>query len=641
MRQNLTEKLIASHLVSGEMKKGSEISIKIDQTLTQDALGTLAYLQYEAMGMEKVKTKLSVSYVDHLTLQEGFENADDHKYLKTVADKYGILFSKPGNGICHQLHLERLSRPGWTLLGGDSHTPTAGAVGMLAIGAGGLDVAVAMAGGAFFLIYPRIIRVNLQGKLQPWVTAKDVILELLKKMTTKGNVGTVIEYGGSGILNLSVPERATITNMGAELGITTSLFPSDGITYDFFRAQGRENEWVEVMPDSDARYDHTIDLNLNTIEPNIALPHSPDNVRKIKEVEGIPVNQVLIGSCTNSSIKDLMTTAALLKGRKIHPDVSFGVAAGTRQVLRMITANGSLTDIVDSGARILESACGFCVGYGQSPHSNAVSVRTNNRNFEGRSGTKDAKVYLVSPESAVAAALTGKVTDPRNLGIAYPVIEQPKQYFIDDSMFIQPTYAGEIFRGPNIGTPPKNTPMPIDLKAVVTIKVGDKITTDHIIPAGSVSRYRSNIQKSSEFIFKNIDADFAQTCEKVKSRGLAAVIVAGTSYGQGSSREHAAVCPMHLGVRAVIAKSIERIHMANLINFGIAPLIFNHADDYDCIENGDELEIKDLPGALRKSEFVVSNLTRQKHILVNHTLTTRQVEIILRGGMLNYTSEGR
>jgi len=621
------------------MIPGNEISIRIDQTLTQDALGTMAYLQFEAMGVKRVKTKLSVSYVDHLTLQEGFENADDHKYLKTLADKYGILFSKPGNGICHQLHLERLTRPGWTLLGGDSHTPTAGAVAMLAIGAGGLDVAVAMAGGPFFLIYPRVVRVNLQGALQPWVTAKDVILELLKKLTTKGNVGTVIEYGGPGIANLSVPERATLTNMGAELGVTTSMFPSDQVTREFFRAQGREDEWMELLPDPDARYDRTVDLDLGSIEPNIALPHSPDNVRKIKEVEGIPVDQVLIGSCTNSSYKDLMITAALLKGRKVHPTVSFGVTAGTRQVLRMIAAKGALTDIIDSGARILESVCGFCVGYGQSPHSGAVSVRTNNRNYEGRCGTKDARVYLVSPESAVAAALTGKITDPRDLGVAYPAIVQPDHFNIDDSMFIHPSYSGEVFRGPNMGKPPENTAMPKDLKAVAAIKLGDKITTDHIMPAGSVSRYRSNIQKSSEFVFNNIDVDFARVCQDLKSRKLSAIIVAGLSYGQGSSREHAAVCPMYLGVRAVMAKSIERIHMANLVNFGIMPLLFKNEDDYEKIQARDELEIPDTWNVLRRSEFTVINKTRQEEITVRHTMTPRQVEIVLHGGLLNYAGK--
>ncbi len=640
MGQNLVEKLIASHLVSGEMKSGSEISIRIDQTLTQDSLGTMAYLQFEAMGVNKVKTKLSVSYVDHLTLQEGFENADDHRYLKTIADKHGILFSKPGNGICHQLHLERMTRPGWTLLGSDSHTPTAGAVGMLAIGAGGLDVAVAMAGGPFFLNYPKVIRVNLEGSLSAWVTAKDVILELLKMLTSKGNVGTVIEYGGSGLRNLSVPERATITNMGAELGVTTSLFPSDGVTRDFFRAQRREDQWAELMPDAGARYDRTIELDLGRIEPNIALPHAPDNVKRIKEVEGIGVDQVLIGSCTNSSYRDLMITAALLKGRKCHPHLSFGVVPGTRQVLKMIAENGALTDIVDAGARVLEPTCGFCVGYGQSPHSGAVSLRTNNRNFEGRSGTKDASVYLVSPESAVAAALTGKITDPRDMGVSYPDVEQPEAFAADDSMFIRPSFSSEIYRGPNMGQPPHNTPMPEQLKAVVTIKLGDKITTDHIMPAGSVSRYRSNIQKSSEFIFKNIDPDFAQKCERVKAQNLAAVIVAGASYGQGSSREHAAVCPMHLGVRAVLAKSIERIHMGNLVNFGIIPLMFKAAGDYEQIQPDDRLEIADTRDILQKTELIVVNRTRQKEIPVCHTLTMRQAQIILKGGLLNAIGQG-
>jgi aconitate hydratase len=640
MGHNLVEKLIASHLVSGKMTAGKEISIRIDQTLTQDSLGTMAYLQFEAMDVERVKTKLSVSYVDHLTLQEGFENADDHKYLKTVADKYGIVFSKPGNGICHQLHLERMSRPGWTLLGSDSHTPTAGAAGMLAIGAGGLDVAVAMAGGVFFLNYPQVIRVNLEGKLSPWVTAKDVILEILKMLTSKGNVGTVIEYGGSGILNLSIPERATITNMGAELGVTTSLFPSDEVTRDFFRAQHRKDEWSELLPDAGAHYDRTIEIDLGRIEPNIALPHAPDNVKKIKEVEGIEVDQVLIGSCTNSSYRDLMITAALLKDRKCHPHLGFGVVPGTRQVLRMISENGALTHIVDSGARILESACGFCVGYGQSPHSGSVSLRTNNRNFEGRSGTKDAAVYLVSPESAVAAALTGKITDPRNMDISYPNVQQPETFAADDSMFIRPSFSGEVYRGPNMGEPPHNTPMPGRLNAVVTIKLGDKITTDHIMPAGSVSRYRSNIQKSSEYIFHNIDPDFAQNCERVKAQNMSAVIVAGASYGQGSSREHAAVCPMYLGVRAVIANSIERIHMGNLVNFGIIPLMFKAADDYPQIQQDDQLEIADTSDILQNSELIVVNKTRQKEIPVCHNLTMRQAEIVLKGGLLNSISQG-
>ncbi|MCU0559225.1 MAG: aconitate hydratase [Desulfobacterales bacterium] len=620
------------------MIPGSEISIRIDQTLTQDALGTMTYLEFEAMGVERVKTKLSVSYVDHLMLQEGFENSDDHKYLSTVAAKYGVLYSRPGNGICHQVHLERLTRPGWTLLGTDSHTPTAGAVGMLAIGAGGLDVAVAMAGGPFYLAYPKIVRVNLHGKLNPWATAKDVILELLKIMTTKGNVGTVLEYGGEGIRTLSVPERATLTNMGAEAGVTTSVFPSDQVTRAFFRAQGREADWVECLPDPEARYDHELDLDLGRIEPNIALPHSPDKVKRIKDVAGIPVDQVLIGSCTNSSYRDLMTAAAMLKGKKAHPAVSFGVAPGTRQVLRMISANGALTDFVDAGARILEPGCGFCVGNGQSPHSGAVSVRTNNRNFEGRSGTRDAKVYLVSPESAVAAALTGKITDPRDLAVEVPVVQPPKQFFADSSLFIPPTFSGEVFRGPNMGKPPCNTAMPQQLRAVVTVKLGDQVTTDHIIPAGSVGRYRSNIEKSSAFVFKDVAPGFAQSCEAVKASGRSSVIVAGVSYGQGSSREHAAICPMFLGVRAVIAKSIERIHMANLINFGIMPLIFENPEDYDRIRSEDELQIDAVHDQLPAAKLHVANRTQQMTFGVYHSLTPRQVEIVLSGGLLNHAA---
>jgi aconitate hydratase len=639
MSQNLTEKLIASHLVSGEMVQGSEISISIDQTLTQDALGTMAFLEFEAIGVERVKTKLSVSYVDHLTLQEGCENFDDHKYLMTVADRYGVVFSKPGNGICHQVHLERLTRPGWTLLGSDSHTPTAGAVGMLAIGAGGLDVAVAMAGGPFYFAYPKIVRVNLHGRLRPWVTAKDVILELLKLLTTKGNVGLVLEYGGPGIEHLSVPERATIANMGAELGVTTSVFPSDEVTREFFRAQGREADWTELRPDPGASYDRTIDLYLSGIEPNIALPHSPDQVKRIRELEGAAVDQVLIGSCTNSSYRDLMTVAAMLRGKKAHPRVSFGVAPGTRQVLRMISANGALTDIVDSGARVLEPVCGFCVGNGQSPHSGAVSVRSNNRNFEGRSGTQDAKVYLVSPESAVAAALTGKITDPRDLGMEYPNVPQPERFFTDADMFVAPTYTAPVYRGPNMGLPPSNSAMPGKLDAAVVIKLGDKVTTDHIIPAGSAGRFRSNIQKSSEFVFKGVAPEFARTCEAVRARGLASVIVAGLSYGQGSSREHAAICPMFLGVRAVIAKSIERIHLANLINFGIMPLIFQDPGDFDRIQAGDELEIADTTHQFRRSDVTVANRTQKTSFIVGHALTPRQVEIVLSGGLLNYVGQ--
>ncbi|MDR3565274.1 MAG: aconitate hydratase [Negativicutes bacterium] len=636
MGLNVFGKLVQSHMVSGKMQAGTEISISIDQTLTQDPLGTMAYLQFEAMGLPQVKTKLSVSYVDHCMLQEGFENSDDHLYLQTVAAKHGILFSKPGNGICHQVHLERFSRPGWTLIGADSHTPTCGAVGMLAIGAGGLDVAVAMAGGAFYFTYPKVVRVNLNGQLRPWATAKDIILEILKKLTTKGNVGKVLEYGGSGIKALTVPERSTITNMGAELGVTTSVFPSDEVTRTFFAAQDREADWLEVLPDADSCYDEIIEIELDTIEPNVALPHSPENVCTVREAGGVKVQQVLIGSCTNSSYQDLMIVASMLKGKRVQPDISFGVVAGSRQVLRMIAENGALNTIIDSGARILESSCGFCAGYGQSPPSGSVSVRTNNRNFEGRSGTKDAKVCLVSPQVAVATALTGKLTDPRDLAMDQPRIVLPPRFHIDDSMVIRPAGDVEVFRGPNIGEPPRNTPMPADLRAGVTIKVGDKITTDHIIPTGPVSKYRSNIPMSSEFIFRDVDPQFVPRCKDNKKSGTGSVIVAGVSYGQGSSREHAALCPMYLGVRAVIAKSIERIHMANLVNFGIAPLIFKDEADYARIAVEDELVIADTAEALCQGTIMVRNLTRDYEFFVSHTLTPRQVAIVLSGGLLNY-----
>ncbi len=643
MPRNLLEKIIAAHLASGEMRAGGEISIRVDQTLTQDALGTMAYLQFEGMGVDRVKTRLSVSYVDHLTLQQGFENADDHEYLRTVAAKYGVVYSRPGNGICHQVHLERFSRPGWTLLGSDSHTPTAGAAGMLAIGAGGLDVAVAMAGGAFFLSFPRVVRVNLLGELKPWVSAKDVILELLGMLTTKGNVGIALEYGGPGLARLSVPERATIANMGAELGVTTSIFPSDQVTRRFLRAQGREPDWVELLPDPGAGYERTIDLDLGAVEPNIALPHSPELVRRVREAAGTPVDQVLIGSCTNSSFQDLMTVAAMLRGRSISPRVSFGVAAGSRQVLRMLAGNGALGEIMDSGARILESACGFCAGYGQSPRSGAVSLRTNNRNFEGRSGTRDAQVYLASPQAAAAAALTGEITDPRDLGIDCPLTAQPERFWVDDGMFIMPpaSYAGEVFRGPNIGQPPTNTAMPAGLEMVVAIKLGDKVTTDHILPTGQVSRYRSNIQKSSEFVFTGLDPDFAQRCRAVRDAGGWSAIVAGQSYGQGSSREHAAACPMFLGVRAVLAKGMERIHMANLVNFGIVPLRFKDEGDYDHVQAGDVLRIDNLREALAGPEVVVTNQTRGQGLTAVHDLTPRQIEIVLAGGLQNYASHNR
>lgn len=640
MGKNLFEKIIADHLVSGSMTPGSEVGIRIDQTLTQDALGTMAYLQFEAMGVSKVKTQ-SVSYVDHNTLQDGFENADDHRYLQTVADKHGILYSKAGNGICHQVHLERFSRPGITLIGSDSHTPTSGAVGMVAMGVGGMDVAVAMAGGAFFFSYPKVIRVNLQGELQPWVSAKDIILEMLRILTTKGNVGTVVEYAGPGLAQLTVPERSTITNMGAELGVTTSIFPSDEMTRTFFKAQGREEEWCELGPDEEAHYDRVIDIDLTTLVPSVACPHSPDNVRTIRQVAGLKVDQVLIGSCTNSSYRDVMMVAAMLKGRHIHPHISLGIAPGSKQVLSMIAKNGALSDLVAAGARILESTCGFCVGCGQAPQTNAVSLRTNNRNFEGRSGTKDAQVYLVSPETAVAAALTGVVTDPRDLNLSYPQIVLPPIYDIDDSMIIKPSndLTVEVYRGPNIGDPPKNTAMPANLQAKVAIKVGDKITTDHIMPAGPFLKYRSNVPKYSNYVFYHMNPEFPDKCRNNREQGFASIIVAGLSYGQGSSREHAALCPMYLGVRVLLAKSAERIHSANLINFGILQLTFVDEADYDRIDVDDELTIDHIHQAVEQEIVIVRNVTKGFDIKTSCKLTPRQREIVLSGGLLNYTSQ--
>ena len=641
MGKNIVYQILEAHLVEGKPEPGTEIAIRIDQTLTQDATGTMACLQFEAMGVPKVRTELSVSYVDHNTLQDGFENADDHRYLQTVAAKYGIHYSKAGNGICHQVHLERFGRPGRTLLGADSHTPTGGGVGMLAIGAGGLDIAVAMGGGPFYLTCPKVVKVNLFGKLPPWVAAKDVILALLEKLTTKGNVGTVIEYGGDGVRTLSVPERATITNMGAELGVTTSVFPSDEVTRQFLRAQKRGDQWVELRAAADAAYDRVIDLDLGSLVPRMAKPHSPDNIATVKELAGRSVDQVMVGSCTNSSYRDLMLVAAMLKGRRVHPDVSFGVAPGSRQVLEMIAKNGALADIITAGARILESTCGFCIGAGQAPRTNAVSVRTNNRNFEGRTGTKSAGVYLASPESAVAAALTGKITDPRDLGIVYPEIEIPAEFWIDDSMILPPSDRPEavtVARGPNIGDPPAGEPMPDTVRGVIAIKVGDKITTDHIMPAGSRLKYRSNIPKYAEFVFEGVDAGFSKRALENKKAGVHNVVVAGASYGQGSSREHAAICPMYLGVKAVIARSFERIHAANLVNFGILPLIFASEADYDGIAAGGEIEIPGVRAALEAGSGVTLLDRRSgKRIALNYSLSSRQRSILLAGGMLNYT----
>jgi aconitate hydratase len=605
MGKSLTRKILESHLAVGEYITGKEIGIIIDQTLTQDATGTMAYLQFEAMGLKKVKTELSVSYVDHNTIQVGFENADDHKYLQTVAAKYGIIYSKAGNGICHQVHLERFGKPGKTLLGSDSHTTTGGGIGMIAIGAGGLDVAVAMGGGEFYLTCPRVYKINLKGSLQPWVSAKDVVLKMLEMFSVKGNVGVIMEYAGPGVSTLSVPERATITNMGAEMGVTTSIFPSDEETRKFLKAQGREADWVELKADDDAEYDKVVEIDLSTLEPLAAAPHSPGNIVKVSEMKDLKVDQVMLGSCTNSSYKEIATAAKIMKGKKIHPDVSFGVAPGSRQVLQMATRDGYIVDLLDSGARLLEAACGFCIGNSQSPKSTGVSLRTSNRNFEGRSGTSDALVYLVSPEVAAVSAITGKLVDPRTTGIEYPKVDMPTHFLVDDSMFIFPENTDrsvEIARGPNIGTPPTNDPMPEQIKGVIGIKVGDKVTTDHIMPAGSRLKYRSNVPEYSKYVFEPIDKEFPKRAMEAKKQGLATVVVAGESYGQGSSREHAALCPMYLGVKAIIAKSVERIHAANLVNFGIISLSFKNMVDYDKIAQGDEIELPDLKKRLQNNE---------------------------------------
>jgi aconitate hydratase len=592
MGKNLVEKILTPHLIAGHLTPGEEIGIRIDQTLTQDATGTMAYLQFESMNIPKVKTDLSVSYIDHNTLQIGFENADDHRYLQSVARKYGIVLSRAGNGICHQVHLERFGKPGGTLIGSDSHTPTCGALGMIAVGAGGLDVALAMAGEPFYLLCPQVVKINLLGKLPPWVSAKDIVLKVLEIFTTKGNVGIVFEYGGGGTAFLTVPERATIANMGAECGVTTSIFPGDEMTRLFLHAQHREADFEELHADIDAAYVRVVDIDLSKLEPLTAKPHSPDNISTVKNMKEIAVDQVCLGSCTNSSYKDLITVAKILKGKVVHPDVSFILAPGSRQVLENLAAAGYLMDLISAGARLMENACGFCIGNGQSPQSGSVSLRTSNRNFSGRSGTLDADVYLVSPETAAAAIITGRFTDPRNLGIDYPQVEIPQSFIIDDSLIIRPgnTNSTEaIYRGPNIAPLPVNSELPEMIDAQATIKVGDKITTDHILPAGERMKYRSNIPKYSKFVFKNIDPAFAKRAQEIKAAGKQNIIIAGFSYGQGSSREHAAICPMYLGVRAVIAKSFERIHAANLINFGILPLTFLTESDYEGISPGDDL----------------------------------------------------
>ena len=637
MGRNLVQKVLDSHLVEGTLEAGKEIAIRIDQTLTQDATGTMAYLQFEAMGVPKVKTDLSVSYIDHNTLQSGFENADDHRFLQTVASKHGIYFSRPGNGICHQVHLERFGKPGTTLLGSDSHTPTGGGIGMIAIGAGGLDVAVAMGGGPFYLNTPKVVNIHLTGMLKPWVSAKDIILEVLRRLTVKGGVGKIMEYTGPGVSTLSVPERATITNMGAELGATTSIFPSDQVTKAFLEAQNRGQDWVELMADPDAEYDELVEINLDELEPMVAKPHSPDNVAKVKEVGSIKVDQVAIGSCTNASYSDLMRVANILKGKKVHPNTSLVISPGSKQVFEMLARNGALADIIASGARVLEATCGPCIGMGQSPCTGAVSVRTFNRNFEGRSGTKDAQVYLASPEVAAAAAITGQLTDPRELG-EFPQITMPEDFLIDDSMVLAPAQdpdSVEVLRGPNIKPLPINAELPVDLSGELILKTEDNITTDHIMPAGSkILPLRSNIPAISQYVFNGVDPTFPE-------RALAAkggFIVGGHNYGQGSSREHAALAPMYLGIKAVITKSFARIHRANLVNFGILPLTFVNEADYDLLTQGEIISIPNVREALMSSDVLVLEVGERK-ISLKHDLSDRQKAIILAGGLLNYTKQ--
>jgi aconitate hydratase len=634
---SIANKILKSHLIKGNLTPGEEIAIKIDRTLTQDATGTMAYLQFEAIGVTKVKTDLSVSFIDHNTLQTGFENADDHKFLQTVAAKYGIYYSKAGNGICHQVNLERFGVPGKTLLGSDSHTPTAGGVGMIAIGAGGLDVAVAMGGGAFYMAAPKVVLVKLSGKLSEWVSAKDIILELLRRLTVKGGVGKIFEYGGEGVKTLTVPERAVITNMGAELGATTSIFPSDEKTLEFLKAEGRTKDWAGLSADEDAAYDETIEIDLSTLEPLAAKPHMPDNVVKVKDLKDVKVDQVAIGSCTNSSYVDLMTVASVLKRKKVHPDVSLVISPGSKQVYEMIAKNGALADLISSGARILESTCGPCIGMGQSPRSGAVSLRTFNRNFEGRSGTKDAGIYLVSVQTAAASALTGVITDPRTLGKA-PEIKMPEKFDIDDSMILSPATNPEdieIYRGPNIKPLPIKEKLREAISGKVLLKVGDNITTDHIMPAGSkILPLRSNIPAISKYVFESVDPTFSERA--LKENG--GFIIGGDNYGQGSSREHAALAPMYLGVKAVITKSFARIHFANLINFGILPLIFDNPSDYDKIDQGDVTTAPFILKELNEKKLITFiNKTKNAEYKLKYNLTDRQIKIIKEGGLLNET----
>ena len=643
MGYTIAQKIIKNHLLSGNMTVGSEIGLKIDQTLTQDATGTMAYLEFEAMGIDRVKTELSVAYIDHNTLQTGFENADDHRFIQSVAKKRGLRFSRPGNGICHQVHLERFGIPGKTLIGSDSHTPTGGGIGMLAMGAGGLDVAVAMGGGAYYITMPKMVRVNLTGKLQPWVAAKDIILKVLQIMSVKGGVGKIVEYGGEGVKTLSVPERATITNMGAELGATTSIFPSDDITRAFLKAQGREKDWIELSADDDAVYDEIIDIDLNELVPLAAMPHMPDNVKSCREIGKIHIDQVCIGSCTNSSLMDMLKVAAILKGKTVCPSVSLSIAPGSKQVLNMLALDGALSDMIDAGARILESACGPCIGRGQSPNSKGVSLRTFNRNFEGRSGTADAGIYLVSPEVAAASALTGVLTDPRELG-EMPEIEMPDEFIINDNMIAMPASVEdadsvEVMYGPNIKPFPKTEAMPEDITAKAVLKVGDNITTDHIMPAGAkILPYRSNIPYLSNFCFKQCDEKFAEHC-KAAGKGI---IIGGANYGQGSSREHAALVPLYLGIKAVITKSFARIHCANLVNAGIIPFTFANENDYDKISVNDELCLEGIRESIANgTDVTLKNLTTGESYKLDYQLSERQRDILLAGGLLDYTRESQ
>ncbi len=641
MTRTIVEKILDDHLQEGERRAGAEVAIRIDQCLTQDATGTMAYLQFESMGLSRIEAELAVSYVDHNTIQVGFENADDHAYLRSVAKRYGAIFSKPGNGICHQLHLERFGAPGKTLLGSDSHTPTGGGIGMLAIGAGGIDVAVAMGGGSFYLHWPRVRLVKLQGRLRPGVSAKDVILKVLERFGTKGNVGWMLEYGGPGVATLDVPARATIANMGAELGVTTSVFPSDAMTRGFLRAQGREEAWRPLKADRGASYDDVFDLDLSTLEPLAACPHSPGNVATVASLAGKRVNQVMIGSCTNSSYRDLKTVALMLRGKRVHPEVSAGVAPGSRQVVRMLAREGLLDEFIRAGFRMQENACGFCIGNSCAPESHGVSLRTSNRNFEGRSGTVSAQVYLVSPETAAAAAIRGEFCDPSALEDLPPPVRRPRAFDIDDSLFLYRETAGRgvpetpIVRGPNIGEPPDGSALPDRLDGVVTIKVGDKITTDHIMPAGARLKYRSNVPEYARYVFEGVDPEFHHRASAHRDAGRHNIVVAGESYGQGSSREHAALCPMYLGVRMVLALGIERIHQANLINFGILPCTFKDAGDYRKLQPEDRLECEGLRRAVETgAPPVLRNATQDYEFEVETALTARQRRLVLAGGLL-------